>query len=90
MQAPTDINWAAVSAVVSTITLVGVVGIGGMMWGSLTEKVAGIIKRVDSHKSEIAEIDGRLNSHDIQIGKLEEWKAGYNAAVQMGRHVTEI
>ena len=90
MQVSGEINWAAVSAVVSTITLVGVVGVGGVMWGSLTEKVSGIIKRIDSHKSELAAIDVKLNSHDVQIGRLEEWKSGYNAAAQMGRHVSEI
>ena len=90
MQVPTEINWAAVSAIVSTITLVGVVGVGGMMWGTLTEKVSGVIKRLDGHKTEIAQIDVRLNSHDVQIGRLEEWKAGYNAAAQVGRHTQEL
>ena len=85
-----DVNWAAASAIISAITLIGVVGVGGVMWGSLTEKVSGLVKRADSHKAEIAVIDERLNSHDIQLGRLEEWKSGYNAAARVGGHTPEV
>ena len=83
-------NWAAVSAIISAITLIGVVGVGGIMWGSLTEKVSGLVRRSDSHKAEIAVIDERLNSHDVKLGRLEEWKSGYNAAARVGGHTPEV
>ena len=86
----TEVNWGAVSAIISAITLIGVVGVGGIMWGGLTEKVSGLGRRADSHKAEIAVIDERLNSHDVQLGRLEEWKSGYNAAARVGGHTPEV
>ena len=83
-------NWAAVSAVVSAITLIGVVGFGGVMWGTLTEKVSNLDRHMESRSVEIAAIDGRLNSHDVQIGRLEEWKSGYNAAVHASGRASEV
>jgi hypothetical protein len=85
-----DMNWAAVSAIISALTLIGVVGVGGVMWGSLTEKVSGLSKRADGHKVEIAEHALHLSQHDVQLGRLEEWKSGYNAAARIGSHTPEI
>lgn len=83
-------NWAAVSAVISGITLLLVAVGGGVMWGTLTEKVSGLSKRADSHKAEIGAIDARLNNHDVQIGRLQEWKDGYNAAARVGGRTAEV
>ena len=83
-------NWAAVSAVISAITLLLVAVGGGVMWGTLTEKVAGQTKRLDSHKQELGAIDARLNNHDVQIGRLEEWKSGYNAAARVSGRTPEV
>ena len=86
-------NWAAISAIISAITLIGVVGVGGVMWGSLTEKVSGHTKRLDDHKTQIAAIDKHLNSQDIEIGRLQEWKDGYNAAARVsggGKQTAEV
>jgi hypothetical protein len=83
-------NWAAVSAVISAVTLLLVLVGGGVLWGALTEKVAGHTERLDSHKAEIGVIDGRLNVHDVEIAKLVEWKNGYNAAALVGRHTPEV
>ena len=83
-------NWAAISAIISAITLIGVVGVGGTMWGSLTEKVSGLSRRADSHKSELGEHTAKLNQHDVQLGRLEEWKSGYNAAARIGGHTPEV
>lgn len=83
-------NWAAISAVFSAITLLLVAVGGGAMWGTLTEKVTGLTKRADGHKAEIAALDARMNGHDVQIGRLEEWKAGYNAAARVGGRTPEV
>ena len=85
-----DVNWAAASAIISAITLIGVVGVGGVMWGSLTEKVSGLVKRADGHKDELNEHTIKLNQHDVQLGRLEEWKSGYNAAARVGGHTPEV
>ena len=83
-------NWAEVSAVASLCTLILVLVGGGVMWGTLTEKVAGLTKRADSHKQELAVLDTRVNGHDIEIAKLTQWKDGYNAAAAVGRHTAEV
>jgi hypothetical protein len=77
-------DWAAVSAVVSGITLVGTVGVGGIMWGTMSEKVSGHTKRLDNNATEHERFDSRLTSHDVTLGRLQEWKDGYNAAVRTG------
>lgn len=83
-------NWAAISAIISAVTLLTVAIGGGVMWGTLTEKVAGLTKRADGHKTEIASLDQRVNNHDVQIGRLQEWKDGYNAAARVGGRTAEV
>lgn len=84
-----NMNWAAVSAIISALTLICVVGPGLIMWGIVTEKVSGLTKRADDHKAIIAKQADRLSVHDVQIGRLEEWKDGYNAAVRTSGRVAE-
>ena len=76
-----DFNWGAVSAICSLVTLVGVVGVGGVMWGTLTERVNNLGARVDAHHKELDYHEVRLNSADVIIGKVEEWKDGYSQGV---------
>ncbi len=83
-------NWVAVAAVASCLTLLAVLVGGGVMWGTLTEKVAGLTKRADSHGKEIALLDGRVNTMDVEIAKLKEWKSGYNAAARVGGKTAEV
>ena len=90
MQLADSSSWGIVSAVASLVTLIGTVGVGGMMWGKLTERVGGQTKRLDTHKEQIADNTTRIAGHDVQIGRLEEWKQGYNAAAAIGKHTPEI
>jgi hypothetical protein len=60
------------------------------MWGKLTERVGGQTKRLDDHKIVLATHDKHLGEHDVAIGRLVEWKEGYNAAASIGRHTPEI
>lgn len=83
-------NWSAVSAVVSALTLLVMIGGFAYTWGTLSEKVSGQSKRIDEHRDSIALQEQRLNAHDIQLGRLEEWKAGYNAAARIGGHTPEV
>jgi uncharacterized protein with ACT and thioredoxin-like domain len=86
---PSEQLWIAVTAITSILTLLVIVIGGGVMWGRITEKVSGLTKRADSHRAELQSHDVRLNTHDVAIGRLEEWKAGYNAAVHAGGRSTE-
>jgi len=83
-------NWAAISAIVSAITLLLVAVGGGVMWGTLTEKVKGHTLRLNSHGAELATVDRRLNDHDVEIGRLKEWKEGYNAAARVSGRASEV
>jgi hypothetical protein len=83
-------NWPEVSTIISALTLLIVLVGGGVLWGALTEKVSGHTKRLDSHGGQIGALDVRVNGHDVEIAKLVEWKAGYNAAASVGRHTPEV
>lgn len=82
-------NWAAVSAIISAITLLGVVGGGGAMWGTLAERVRVLTERSESHKSILAEQALKLNRHDVHLGRLEEWKSLSFGMAQSGSDTPE-
>lgn len=85
-------NWPMFSAVVSLLTLLCVVGPGLVIWGKLTERVSGHTKRLDDHKTQLATQNMHLGLLDTEVGRLQEWKDGYNAAarVSTGRPTKEI
>lgn len=83
-------NWSAIAAGVSVLTFLLILIGGGVMWGTLTERVSGLGKRADGHDTELTAVDGRLNRHDIDIAMLKEWKDGYNAAARVGGHTAEV
>ena len=74
-----EVNWSGVSAVVSLLTLIGTVGIGGVIWGRLTERVATITKRLDVHRAELDIHEKQLVSHGQDLVRIDEWKRGFAA-----------
>ena len=89
MQSVDSFNWSAVSAVVSVLTLVGTVGVGGMMWGSLTERVKNLTKRVDDHRSELDEHEKRMNSSDTGSGWPETMERDLQRRTERGQGTSE-
>lgn len=85
-----DMNWAAVSAIVSTVTFLAVVCGFAYMWGQLTEKVDGLKGIIDENTVNVKTHGAQLSDHAVAIGKLQEWKEGYNAAASIGRHASQI
>ena len=83
-------NWAAAAAICSALTLVGGVGVGGVLWGRLSEKVQGLTQRADSHKAHLEVLDASVSSLGRDVARLQEWKDGYNAAASVGRHTAEL
>lgn len=80
-------NYSAVAAIVSlcclVLTIVGVVYGAGRLAERLsdhTETLADHTRVLDTHST-------RLGAHDVEIAKLAEWKAGYNAAIGHHREV---
>jgi len=80
-------NWAAVSAVVSVITLVGVFGVGGVMWGRLTQTVSDLADHVNEHGDDLKVHGTRLNGVEIDVATLKGWKDGFNSAASIHRVV---
>jgi hypothetical protein len=74
MQMLDSSNWGVVSAFASVTTLVGTVGIGGMMWGKLTERVSNITKRVDLHRDVLDTHERCMNEIKRKQERLLEWK----------------
>ena len=83
-------NWAAVSAIVSTVTFLAVVCGFAYMWGQLTEKVDGLNGKIEANEISVKAQGAQLNEHAVAIGKLQQWKEGYNAAASIGRHAQQI
>jgi len=90
MQVGFDMNWSALSAIISGVTLFGTVGMGGIMWGSLTERVKNLTTSHEDNRTSLADHEQRLKDAEVKVGRLQEWKEGYNAAAQVGQRVREI
>jgi hypothetical protein len=73
-------NWSAIAAVVSIVTLVvlvfGIVYAGGKM----AQRIDDNVNDLRDHKLRLDGHDIRHISHEVEIAKLVEWKNGYNAA----------
>jgi hypothetical protein len=79
-----DPSWIA--ACISALTFVGTIGVGGIMWGRLTERVQNITKRIDVHRTELDDHEKRLNATDRDLERLKTWKEIYSAGQDAGRH----
>jgi len=82
-------NWEMVGAVFAMLTFFTVLIGGGVMWGSITEKVSGLVKRADSANTKIAVLDDRVNAHQVEIAELKAWNRGYDAAASARRQGSE-
>lgn len=76
-------NWSIMSAVASTFTLIVVVVKFAHMTGKYVERADQQDETIDSQTVEIKEIQGHLVKVDIALVRLEEWKNGFTAAVDL-------
>ncbi len=76
-------NWAEVAAVCSLLgvfaTIIGV----AFTSGRLTEKLGEADKRINWHDETLKAYGETLTDHEVQLGRLNEWKDGYNAAARV-------
>jgi hypothetical protein len=70
-------NWSAVGAIVSVITLVLMLAGGGVLWGTLTERVTGLTRRVEVHRNELDRHEAARTSLEQRVAIVEEWKRGF-------------
>ena len=70
-------NWSAISAIVSVLTLVGVVGVGGVLWGRMTERLKSVVADVENLKDGFNLQKETSHKQDGRLIRLEEWRRGY-------------
>lgn len=76
------INWAAVAAVCAVVSALASLIIGAFVHGRLTEKVATNTERLEAHEGRLDGHDDQLGVHAVEIGRLHEWKSGFNAGAR--------
>ncbi len=77
------INWAALAALASMGAFFAVVLGCAYVYGKLTESVSANAKALTElrieHSKRLDDLDDASGAHDVAIGKLQEWKDGFNA-----------
>jgi len=82
-------NWAAIAAVISSLTLLATLLVAPYVYGKLTQQTADNNKRLDGHdarfiRQELVLDEHReiLSVHGSGIEGLKQWRDGYNAATK--------
>jgi hypothetical protein len=73
-------NWAAAAVVLSLLTLVATIIGASYTHGKLTQRVDQNVLDINDHSERLTEHAERLGAHDVALGRLSEWKDGFNAA----------
>lgn len=73
-------NWAAVAAIASLIGVLVTIVVGAYNSGQVTQKLDNNIADTRAHAERLDDHGERIGGLDVKVGKLEEWKEGYNAA----------
>jgi hypothetical protein len=70
------VNWAALAAIGSfcglLVTILAVVYTSGQF----TQQLRDSRKDIDSHTTTLLDHAARIGAHDVDLGKLHEWKNG--------------
>jgi len=74
-----NMDWATFAALVaaglSALSLVGTLGVGGVLWGRLTEKVDNSSTRLDNHDKKLEEHETHLGELDVSVARLAARRA---------------
>lgn len=83
-------NWSAVAAIGSLIGVVVTIVSVAYMSGQFTQQIKdGKAKekehdeRFDKHDAKFDQVASKLEDHGEKIGRLQEWKNGFNAAARV-------
>lgn len=77
------VNWSAIAAVISGITLLLVLLGGAHLSGKLVEKINDHTLRLDKHEILIDEHDDHLQKIDIALVKIERYQEGFSDATKI-------
>lgn len=72
-------NWAAIAAGFALLTFLSTLCVGAYVYGKLTQQTSDNSKRLDTQAGMLEGHAERIGIHDVKIGRLEQWKDGFNA-----------
>jgi hypothetical protein len=75
-------NWAALAAVASICGFLGTLGVGIFIYGKMAQKVEDNETSIRAQGVRLDSHDVKLNDHDVSLGRLHEWKDGFNAGAR--------
>jgi hypothetical protein len=79
-------NWGMIATVIASLTLMvtlfGVVFIGGKLTQQVQDNTVDIRDLRKEHCDRLDDHDDQLNAHDVSLGRLHEWKDGFNAGAR--------
>lgn len=76
-------NWSAVAAVISCVTLLIVLLGGAHFSGKIVEKVKADGEAIEDLDERVSKHSAHLGRVDVALAKLEEYQKGFNAAAAM-------
>lgn len=76
-------NWSAVAAIGSLIGVVVTIVSVAYMSGQFTQQIKDSKDKATEHSVTLKEHAEKLEDHGEKIGRLQEWKNGFNAAARV-------
>jgi hypothetical protein len=76
-------NWAALAAVCSLAGILVTIASVAFAAGRFREKLGEHGERLGEHTDLLKTHSDTLTDHEVQLGRLNEWKDGYNAAARV-------
>lgn len=76
-------NWEMVAAVCSVLGILTTIVCVAFISGKLTQQISDNRKMLEEHDKTLIDHADRLSEHDVKLGRLQEWKDGYNAAARI-------
>jgi hypothetical protein len=83
MEVQMGFNWAAIAAICSLLGALVTIASIAFVAGRLREKQEEHGERIGEHAELLKSHASTLTDHEVQLGRLNEWKDGYNAAARV-------
>lgn len=76
-------DWGAIAVAISALTFIATIVGASYTHGKLTQRVDQNGEDIDSLLDVQRDHGEKLAGHDVAIGRLNEWKEGFNAAARV-------
>jgi threonine dehydratase len=77
------VNWAAIAAITSLFGVLATIIGTAYTAGQMREKIKNNSDRLDVHDDRLDKHAAKLEEHGENIGRLQEWRSGFNAAARV-------